>query len=289
MIKRIFGPLVVSVLAVGVAQAGSGRCPAWAQIDAPIAQNTFVSVSSVTGEAFGLGPALDTDAAVTLGGVRFEMPLGYRNPWPDKDRAEAMIAERAQDLKAQERPINVTSISPARTDPFAFWMPSGRIVERNMAQSPYLRPCEAGRAAPEAEDYVVRFGVLWPGGDGAEDDEATRRFRRATNALALTGSVATQKIAGTEHSLNGPITGTKNYGVYHDDGDLAVMLVCVERRGGQPAINPLCAGHVWDRAAQLVLAIRFPADQGQRGETPLWRAPVTRAVELAVSWRRQEN
>jgi hypothetical protein len=85
--------------------------------------------------------------------------------------------------------------------------------------------------------------------------------------------------------LNGPISGSKDYNIYSDDGDLVAMFFCTELWGEEPAPNPTCAGHIWQKSMDLILFLKFPADKGQRGHEELWRRPVSTAISLVSEWR----
>jgi len=87
-----------------------------------------------------------------------------------------------------------------------------------------------------------------------------------------------------ENSLNGPISGTKPYGIYDDDGDIVVTFSCFEYVKG-PYPNPGCGGHFWRRSSDLILHFQFPAEEGQRGFVKRWKAPVEAAISFATKWR----
>jgi hypothetical protein len=87
---------------------------------------------------------------------------------------------------------------------------------------------------------------------------------------------------------SGPISGFKDYEIYSDDNNLAVMLGCDAFLPLDLEENPICSGYVWQRSSNLVLFVTFPSDRGQLGQDERWRAPVMAAISLVTSWRLDE-
>lgn len=70
----------------------------------------------------------------------------------------------------------------------AFWMPSGRMVERQFGS--YQRFCEPGRAPPGPEEYAIGATVLPPGSAEAAEWRAERLLWRERTEAALGASIA---------------------------------------------------------------------------------------------------
>ena len=253
----------------------------------------------IEGEAAAAsGPTFDTPSYFWKMGTWFKLPLGYRNPWPAKESTPALT--RIEDYKQALAKMPNKGFDPktGRYNPdlqkrtgidgiFAFWMPSKRYVERNRYNVTGLRPCEAGRPRPTDRDYVVEFQITWPFLPGSESAGATRVFRAAQERLGEGDRLFGQGGITYEHSLDGPISGSRDYFIYDDDGDLAVKMTCWTLQGIQMAPEPTCSGHIWQRSSDLVLYAMFPADKGQVGVDQLWREPVMAAIGLAKQWRWQ--
>jgi hypothetical protein len=143
----------------------------------------------------------------------------------------------------------------------------------------------SGRPAASEKQYVVTFNIDWPFPAGGSESAETRVFRVAADGLKKKGTLRDQDMKRTEHSRNGPISGTEEYNIYDDDGDLAVMLRCAAFIGKLAPSNRGCNGWVWQRSSELSIFLAFPADQGQLGTEQRWRAPVGGAIKLAKNWR----
>jgi hypothetical protein len=281
---------------VGHAYAAEPACPDWAAADKPILEQSYLFRGYVDGEPKIPGPRLDAPSWYWKQGVWFKMPFGYQNPWPKQSYALAVTDK--QRYMATLSTMNYKGFDPKTEtyDPelvtgegidgqFAFSMPGLRYVERDQWYSPAFRPCEAGRPASSENDYVVRFHIDWPFLPGFEDSYLSRRFRFAAEDLKNTGRVSEQEMKSAEHSRNGPISGSKEYNIYDDDGDLAVMLRCTAFVGKSAPLNPGCNGWIWQRSSQLSIFLAFPADQGQFGTEKRWIAPVGGAIKLAKDWQ----
>lgn len=102
-------------------------------------------------------PLTETFARET-GGRAFAVPIGYLRPWP-----------RPKYYRMQ--PIN----NPQGIQ-FSFWMPDGRMPESDPHWTIMNRPCEAGRAQADAENYIVDVQYItlatntWYGRKRFEDD-----------------------------------------------------------------------------------------------------------------------
>ncbi len=293
--------LLFLLLVLGIeANAGSEpACPPWATHDKPILQHSFTwRTSQDRGyRPIGLGPQLDSTSYYWTRGVWFEVPFGYHNPWAkgeyaydiiDLERYKATLARSSSkgfDPKTEK--FNPDLITRGRLQSgFAFWMPSLRYVERDLWRVAYQRPCEAGRRPPTENEYTVFFTIDWPFLADSGMSSVARRFRIAAERLQTEGKLPSQDRPHIEHSLNGPITGAKSYKIYDDDGDLVAQLRCTPFIGSDMPPNPGCGGHVWRRSKNLILYVRFPADQGQFENDQRWRIPVNAAIQLAEKWRR---
>ncbi len=288
---------LVSVFAISSSYAARKTCPPWAAEDREVIDRPFIDIAP-DGRRTGDYPSFSKNTYYWKMGVWFEMPLGYRNPWPLEEWANTITNK--EDYIAWLSGSIYKGYNPATGafDPsliqrsgidgnFAFWMPSLRWVERNRWFTPQFRPCEAGRPRPTEDNYSVFFGIEWPFIQGSEASQFARPFLNAKKELQETGRLLSQNHKNFEHNLNGPISGLKNYHVYSDDGDLAIKLHCAELWGPtKRAPNPACAGRVWQRSSDLILHIRFPADQGQRENVERWRVPVMQAINLVKSWKR---
>lgn len=278
------------------AEAKEERCPRWASSDAQMLENTYQYRLKGSDQPVGIGPKLSAPSYHWLRGVWFRMPFGYQNPWPP-----FALHESAVDLDQYISSLSHTSAtgydpSTGEYNPnlvkgrilqpsFSFWMPCLRYVERDLGEAVAFRPCEAGREPPSADEYVVTFQIRWPFLEGSRDSEHARRFRNEEERIRTTGRALFQDSSWEEHSLNGPISGTKNYHIYSDTDDLAVKLRCTPYRGENAPPNPGCNGWVWDKKKNLILYVRFPADRGQDGLEEHWPAPVNAAIKMVESWK----
>ena len=287
--------ICTSIFLASASQADEGQCPPWINEDQNIVEKTYRYLRFSDRQPSGVGLELSIPSYFWERGVWFEMPFGYRNPWIHLPHAEEVTDKvkytqwlgkstyKGYDTETGQ--FDAGLITKGGIDGlFAFWMPSLRYVERNRWNVPHYRPCEAGRPRPSDDEYVVTFNIEWPFLPDSESSPPARRFRIAAERLAKGEPLTGQHSPIQEHNLDEEITGTKDYFIYSDDGNLVAQLYCVERRGGKPAPNPGCAGHVWERSSDLILYIRFPADRGQRGSLELWREPVQAAITLAKSW-----
>lgn len=282
-----------------MASAAEKRCPAWTDEARPIITKTHRYYSKWAEEFRDQGLEFSTNSYFWTKGVWFEIPLGYRNPWLHQPYAD-VVADKA-------KYINWLSQSTYKGyDPktgaydkdliikggidgiFAFWMPSGRYLERDRWISPNLRPCEAGRPRPTSDDYVVHFTIDWPFLPGYLESFPGNRFRVAIDALQKGKKLTGQGWSRAEHSLDVPISGTKPYYIYSDDTALTVMFSCSKYRGDDLSPNPLCHGSILSKPDKLILYLRFPADKGQSGRAELWRAPVMAAIQMAKDWKKNE-
>lgn len=277
------------------ANAVEEDCPAWALPDAPLLENGYQYRSRVTGEPVNPGPPFTEKAYYWTGGVWFEMPLGYRNPWPvipslftDKDEYRGLLASFS--LVTGFDP-NTGEFNPAllkrerdELSKFAFWMPSLRYVERDRAPT-LTRPCEAGRPPPTEAEYTVSFSIQWPFLPDSADSPPARRFKLAQERLDNGQPLTGQYFAEPKYNLDRRVSGEQDYFIYRDDGDLAAGFHCTERSGNEPGLQPLCAGYVWQRSKDLILSVSFPIDRGQGGTQELWREPVEAAIGLAEQWK----
>ena len=291
---------VVGCLQSRGAFARDKECPPFTAEDLPIVESAYKFLSSRKGP-IGLWRRLDTPDYYWLKGEWFELPFGYKNPWlsPGIKDPTPPPPTRETTIEGLKKSSVYTGYDPETgeynpdlikkgsiTRQFAFWMPSKRYVERDLMFLPFSRPCEAGRPRPQKEDYVVRFWIEWPFLPGSADSPPARRFRNALERRAEGKLALWQDSEHEEHTLNGPISGTKDYHFYSDDGDLFVKLRCSGTSSKRP--NPLCDGHVWKRSSDLIFYIRFTADAGQSGEEELWRAPVNATIDLISQWHKPE-
>lgn len=244
----------------------------------------------------GTGLPLDTIVHYWKDGTWFLHPLGYRNPWPPLSFQNTLVDREAYSNWLSEQPFtgfdrktglftNELVSSNVIPPQFAFWMPNKRLVERPLHNYPGFLPCENGRPEPSTDEYIVKFVIWHAFRSGSENDPAVRRFKLAEERLSSGKVLGMQRIDRFEHSLNGPISGTRQHTIYDDNGTIAVSFFCSAYVGSIAPPNPLCSGWVWDRSDDLILQMKFPADRGQVGSDPIWMQPVFTALELVSNWR----
>jgi hypothetical protein len=296
MASLIAHALTIALLLPGLALA-RGRCPPETAESLPILLRDPSVYEVVPGER---GVDFSTPAHYWNRGTWFRMAHGYANPWigppndrlrVDRDRyTEWLAATPLTGFDPATGMFNEALIPQVEKLPpeFAFWMPTLRPVERNRRTVPFYRPCEAGRPRPTWDEYVVAFDIDWPFLPGSEAASGARRFNIASELRMAGKPVQLQGMRNYEHTLDGPISGFKNYEIYSDDNNLAVMLGCDDFLPLDLEENPICAGYVWQRSSNLVLFVRFPSDRGQLGRDERWRAPVMAAISLVTSWRLNE-
>ena len=291
-------PLPVCALLAGLLLYGPAlardRCPPETADSLPILLRDPSVYELVPGER---GVDFSTPAYYWNMGTWFRMAHGYANPWigppndrlrVDRDRyTEWLAATPLKGFDAATGKFNEALIPQVEKLPaeFAFWMPSLRPVERNRWKVRFYRPCEAGRPRPTWDEYVVAFDIDWPFLPGSEAAYGAGPFRHVAELLAMGQPMPLRGMKNYEQSLDGPITGLKDYEIYSDDGVLAVNLNCDAFLPLDLEENPICAGYVWQRSSDLVLFVRFPSDRGQLGQDERWRAPVMAAISLVTSWR----
>lgn len=249
-----------------------GACPAWVVPDMPRTENTYRSWSTARNEPRGVGPRLDTMMYYWTRGALFHLPYGYFNQWghlddgedtefPDLDTYMSNVATHSArngydsstgqyNADLVEDSAFLRLVGPR----MSFWMPSLRLVERNMTISYDFRPCEPGREPPSEEEYVVMFSIEWPGSPNIEQSRYPARF---------------------ENIRRRP-TSNPNY-VRRFDDDFSVMLICTPGRG--------CTGEVWDKVRDLIIFIMFPEFLRQANPDDFWKDPVNGAIQLIESWR----
>ncbi len=272
-------------------KAGETTCPVWASSDAPVLESKFQGYLAKSDKLVDLGPRLDALENLWFTGTWLSVPSGYLNPWSNssyeaprtKSQRMALVSRNPSrtgfNTETKEFDASLLAKSPESAW-FSFWMPSLRYVERNMRLGVNLRPCEAGRPLPSNEDYVVKFTILWANESGAQNSLAVQKLLRMEEHLEKTGQVFAQHLASREHTLNGPISGRRNYDIFSSSDELALDLNCSPFFGSDISPNPLCHGVVWYKRAGLVARIMFPSDQGQIGEEEFWRQPVEAVAEL---------
>lgn len=280
-----FGFFAIAFVVPVQSLAEDQDCPIWATKDAPVLQSKFQGYLTARNEFADLGPRLDAVENLWFTGTWLSVPSGYLSPWSvnsydvprsKAERLEVVARNPARtglNLKTQEFDASLLAKGPESAW-FSFWMPSMRYVERNMRLGVNLRPCEAGRPPPSKDDYVVQFTLLWANKSGAQSTLAVQKLLRIEEHLMKTGKVFLQDLASREHTLNGPISGLRNYDIFSSSAELTLDLNCSPFLGSDLSPNPLCHGVVWYKPSGLVVRIRFPSDQGQIGEEELWRNPV---------------
>jgi len=296
MAARLIALVLLAVVLPGLALA-RGRCPPEIADSLPILLRD-PSVSEVVPEERGVD--FSTPAHYWNMGTWFRMAHGYANPWigPPNDRSrvdrdrytEWLAATSSKGFDPATGKLNEALIPPVETlrAEFAFWMPTLRPVQRDRWTVPFYRPREAGRPRPTWDEYVVAFDMDWPFLPGSEAASGPNRFNIASELRLAGKPVQLQGMRNYEHTLDGPVSGFKDYEIYSDDNNLAVMLGCDDFLPLDLEENPICAGDVWQRSSDLVLFERFPSDRGQLGQDERWRAPVMAAISLVTSWRLDE-
>ena len=296
MATRLIALVLLALVLPGLAVA-RGRCPPETVEDQPILLRDPSVYELVPGER---GVDFSTPAYYWYMGTWFRMAHGFSNPWigPPNDRVvidrqrftEWLAATPYTGFDPATGKFNEALIPPVEMlhDQFAFWMPALRPVERDRWTVPFYRPCEAGRPRPTWDEYVVAFYIDWPFLPGSEAASGARPFTYVAELLSIGQPMPSRGLKNFEHSLDGPITGLKDYKIYSDDGVLAVNLNCDDFLPLDLEENPICAGYVWQRSSDLVLFVKFPSDRGQLGQDERWRAPVMAAISLVTSWRLNE-
>lgn len=279
----------------GQAHSAEDRCPPETAESMPILLREPTIYDDLYDQPLGVD--FSTPAYYWDMGTWFRMNFGFFNPWAGRPVDRIMIDRDLYTEWLASNPLlgydpatgqyDATLIPPVDTlhSQFAFWMPTLRPVERDRWTSVHLRPCEAGRPRPTWDDYVVAFYIDWPFQPGSEAAWSARPFIVAEERLSKGQRLRLQGHRNSEHSLDGPITGTQYYYVFSDDGDLAVHLSCNAFLPADIEKNPICAGYVWQRSLDLALFIKFPSDRGQLGRDERWREPVMAAISLITSWR----
>ena len=213
--------------------------------------------------ATGLNPMRASEdemeiSEVILNGVAFHVPAPFLNPKP-------AVAKIDLDDNLLSGPQ------------FTFAMPDKAPVDQDLQTHPTLKGTDG--------KPLVQFRIAWPGGSGVRDAAAARPFVVADAELKETGSLSMQGLESIEHSLDGPISGTKNYAVYGAIDSIRVMFRCFLKSGSADLPNPICQGSAWRLEDDVILSLRFPAELGQQGQKAHWIAPVKAAFALVTDWQ----
>lgn len=287
--------LMTLILPLAVS-ANSSKCPEWTRTISKPMERMYKSER----HPIAFGAKLDASSYFWTKGEWFKLPIGYHSAWSmseyseiiqDKDRYREWLKTskyKGYDAKTGDYdPALITK--PGVEASFDFWMPDLRYVERNRFWVPSLRPCEAGRPKPGPENYVVNLDIRWPFLPGSADTRTARLFVERTAKTKRGEKLYFQRFNKEENTLDGPISGHKNYTIFSADDQLYVHLDCNENHGGVKLANGSCHGNVWEPLSDLILTVQFPSDRGQRGEKELWREPVEAAISLVKSWRVLED
>jgi len=212
--------------------------------------------------------AFDTPVLINHLGTLYRLPAAYMNTWP---------TPKGLDILADTKRVDVTE---TRRFNFAFWMPSGRYVERDRWSVPWRRPCEAGRPPPRPDEFVV--------------EAALTRLSVHSELGPVTPSVkfsnrVTKSIGGVKAYTREPIyylvrythlTSPKHDIVYRHvpETEPQVFFACTSKAWAAP--NPSCRGDVYFANAGHVLFVVFPVDA-----VMYWRDIVSVARTLVDGWR----
>ena len=139
-----------------------------------------------------------------------------------------------------------------------------------------------------SKQFVVRFS--WISSLAGEIDksplaEMFKRFRRTLGENDVEyreGPMPTLP----RNSVQNP-SGTVNFSIYGDNGDMAVNLKCTPWTGDKAPPNPGCHGYVLLRSYSLGLYITFPSAPTTTYEGEAWRVIVENTALLARSWEFQ--
>lgn len=226
-------------------------------------------------------------------GTWFKMPIGFRNPWrgylgcvPTREAYEFNLRSSEgwgyDATTGKYNPLLDTKPAPL-VDNFAFCMPSMSYFERHYyiygnGRVKGVGPCEDKTRAASETDYPVTFRIREPFVEGVENSSNALPFLNNMKSFKEKGFYISQNVPRAEHNQNGPISGEKDYYIYSDDSDLAVLFMC--------NINTfLCDGKVWAKSRQLLFDITLPFDRVQINEDVLWVEPVHKVIELIEDWR----
>lgn len=140
----------------------------------------------------------------------------------------------------------------------------------------------------ESKQFVVRFS--WISSMAGEIDKSplAEMFKRLRRTLGENDIEYREGPTPTlpRNSVPNP-SGTVNFSIYGDNGDMAVNLNCTPWTGDKAPPNPGCHGYVLLRSYSLGLYITFPSAPTTTYEGEAWRVIVENTALLARSWEFQ--
>jgi hypothetical protein len=217
------------------------------------------------------GAPLDRKIHLNPKDVWFKLPLGYINPWPNRE------AERLLRQRTPQNP-QVPGLAQATGVSFAFWMPSLRWPERDRLSVPSYRPCEDGRTI-SASEFIVEAEIEWPWLPEPEAQGFVTPEMRYGNQVRHLGLLA----AGQEFGLARLVRSGRAGPIFYSNTQNAkpqLSLRCSSDVDSPPP-NPSCDGNVWWPDENLGLRVNF-----SKQDLPHWRQIVSAARELAYRWRK---
>jgi len=227
-------------------------------------------------------------------GVGYKMPIGFRNAWmgpiygfPPQEKSEEALKSNSKSTgydpaTGKYNPKLKTNSDPI-LDYYNYCLPSMRFSTRHYYNgasgssrpSRQYGPCGDPEIPASLEDYPVTFRLHWAFIEGSAPDRYAKIIQRQKKLFEGNDK---KNLSNWEYNKSGPITGTKPYGVYSDDGDLAVSFWCHK-------LSSECQGYVLERSSHMAFDIRLPFERIQKDDEELWRDPVQTTIDLIKDWR----
>lgn len=217
-------------------------------------------------------------------GQWFEYPLAYRNPMPNAADVPLIQSRAVLERNLARAVAHTGYVENGRYDPdaitepeatmwFAFHMDGLRPVERDLRFDPDL----------ESDDPVIVAELVWVGATPPPSD-ATRAFDVLLARIGPPTAPGTGYLSSFHDSQLSDDRATSDYRIYEAIGERSAVFRCNirdEERGGV-VLQPICDGHVWDRATDTILYLKFPAEVASTGAG--WSEAADAALQLVRSW-----
>ncbi|MEM7645235.1 MAG: hypothetical protein AAF366_22425 [Pseudomonadota bacterium] len=175
---------------------------------------------------------------------------------------------------------------------FTFWYPTGEYLDFDLVSRRAVKDCPTGRCEPGRTDGRDRFSVLfrmeWGPTPGVESSDS-RQYRKLQDWAERSRSGQPQpgeNIPTWEDSWKGPITQTKDYRIFDDDGTVVTLVRCfllTEIRGHNR--DGYCRGDFYDRESGALVFVVFHNGVGLHDGDEHWRGVVDMIRAKIAEWR----